>query len=248
MSDIPPIRREVLIELGVEEAFELFTDGIGTWWPLERLSVFAESSSVGFKDGRLIETADERTTEWGTVTEWKPGERLSFTWHPGAEAEKASAVTVTFRPRGAGETAVILEHSGWEVFDDPGAARSEYESGWPMVLEEFRQAAGGGADPKTDTWVALMHRPGPEAPADESIFEDPRFGEHLQFLSRMHDAGYLVAAGPMLDETGAGMTILRLPGQGRLDEARRLATTEDPSVTGRFFDVSVRPWRVMISR
>ena len=57
-----------------------------------------------------------------------------------------------------------------------------------------------------------------------------------------------MAAGPMLDEAGAGMTILRLPGEGRLEEARRLATTEDRSVHGGFLEVSVRPWQVMMSR
>jgi len=93
-----------------------------------------------------------------------------------------------------------------------------------------------------------MHRPGPQAPKDQSIFDNARFADHVQFLSRMHDAGYLVAAGPMLDDMGTGMTILRLPGAGRFEEAERLATTQDPSVKGEFFEVSVRPWRVMMSR
>jgi uncharacterized protein YciI len=97
-----------------------------------------------------------------------------------------------------------------------------------------------------DTWVALMHRPGPAAPAEGNVVEDPRFAEHAAFLSRMHDAGYLVAAGPLTDVTGEGMTILRLPGAGRLDEATRLATEDDVSVATGFFTVAVRPWQVVM--
>jgi hypothetical protein len=118
---------------------------------------------------------------------------------------------VTFAQRDPRRTLVVLEHSGWEAFDDPAAARREYENGWPMVLDRY---AAGAARPGGYTWVALMHRPGRAAPTDGSICDDPRFAAHVEFLSQMRDAGYLVAAGPMLDEMGSGMTILRLPGEG----------------------------------
>jgi uncharacterized protein YciI len=96
------------------------------------------------------------------------------------------------------------------------------------------------------TWVALVHRPGPEAPRSGSIFDDPRFAGHLAFLARMRDAGYLVAAGPLTDQPGEGMTVLRLPGPDQMERATRLATEDDPSVAGGFFTVSVRPWQVML--
>ena len=97
-----------------------------------------------------------------------------------------------------------------------------------------------------ETWVALLHRPGPAAPQDGSLFTDPRFGAHVQFLSRMQEAGYLVAAGPLTDEPGEGMAILRLPGEGQFETAVRLATQNDPSVACGFFTVTVRPWRVIL--
>lgn len=243
MTEAAAIRREVIVDLDPRDAFELFTDRIGEWWPIAELGVFGEGASVAFEDGQIVETCEGRTSEWGAVTEWAPGERVSFTWHPGARAEKASAVTVTFAPRDGGRTLVVLEHSGWEVYDDPDAVRKEYGNGWPRVLDRYRRAAHA----KASTWVALMHRPGPEAPEDGSIFEDPRFSDHVRFLSRMHEEGYLVAAGPMLDEMGAGMTILRLPGEGRLEEAARWARTKDLSVKAGFFEVTVRPWQVMMS-
>jgi len=42
------------------------------------------------------------------------------------------------------------------------------------------------------------------------------------------------------------MTVLRLPGPDRLDEATRLATEDDASVASGFFTVEVRPWRVVM--
>jgi uncharacterized protein YciI len=63
----------------------------------------------------------------------------------------------------------------------------------------------------------------------------------------MRDAGYLVAAGPFPDETGAGMTILRLPGNDRLADATRLAVNDDSSVAQGFLTVTVRPWQVVMT-
>lgn len=96
-----------------------------------------------------------------------------------------------------------------------------------------------------DTWVALLHRPADPALAG-GVFAEPGFADHLAFLRRMADAGFLVAAGPLADRPGEGMTILRLPGEDRLDEATRLATEDDPSVASGFFTVEVRPWRVVL--
>jgi len=57
----------------------------------------------------------------------------------------------------------------------------------------------------------------------------------------------LLAAGPLTDATGEGMTILRLPGVAQLGEATRLATEDDASVAGGFLAVTVRPWQVMMT-
>jgi uncharacterized protein YciI len=96
-----------------------------------------------------------------------------------------------------------------------------------------------------DTWVALLHRPTDPSVAGR-VFADPRFGDHVAFLRRMADAGYLVAAGSLTDRPGEGMTVLRLPGPDGLDEATRLATEDDASVASGFFAVEVRPWSVVM--
>jgi uncharacterized protein YciI len=94
-----------------------------------------------------------------------------------------------------------------------------------------------------DIWVVLMHVPADPAMGG-SLFADPRFADHVAFLDRMQEVGYLVAAGPLPDRPGEGMTVLRLPGPDRLEEATRLAT-EDAGVTGGLLAVTVRPWRVV---
>ncbi len=238
---LTPIRREVIVAADPDHAFRVFTEQIGAWWPLAQLSVHGAEASVSFEtDGRLVErTGGGEEAVWGTVTHWEPGSQLRFTWHPGGEPAQASHVTVRFTPDGD-HTRVTLEHAGWEVFVDPAATRAEYDHGWPMVLDLYRDHF------ETDTeatWVALVHTP--TATVEGSVFEDPRFAEHVAFLQRMEQRGYLVAAGPLGDAPGAGMTILRLPGEDRIDEATRLATQDDQAVVGGLFDVAVRPWQVM---
>jgi uncharacterized protein YciI len=244
MSPVPPIRREILVDAGPDAAFEIFTAGIGRWWPLEKLSLHGRGSTVAFTGGQIVESSpDGERVVWGTVTRWDPPAALAFTWHPGYSADRASHVEVTFAAA-QDQTLVTLEHSGWEAFADPAAARAEYDHGWPVVLDGYRDHVAGNAGDQ-DTWVALMHRPGPAAP-DGPIVEDPRFAEHAAFLGRMREAGYLVAAGPLTDADGEGMTILRLPGAGQFERAIKLATEDDVSVATGFFAVTVRPWQVVL--
>lgn len=89
-------------------------------------------------------------------------------------------------------------------------------------------------------WFALVHRPGP-ALEGTSIFEHPAFGEHVAFLRRLQQRGLLVAAGPLPDEPGVGMTIVRA--DDGVDVVA-LATVDDGSVAGGFLTVEVRPWDV----
>jgi uncharacterized protein YndB with AHSA1/START domain/uncharacterized protein YciI len=242
MTSLPPVRREVLVDSGPQKAFEVFTARIGDWWPLGTHSVYGEGGSVAFSGGELVErSASGEISVWGTVTRWEPPHSVAFTWHPGRPADRATEVTVTFAAAGE-QTLVTLEHRGWETLADPVGAREEYDAGWPGVLEKYRAEASG---PGEASWFALLHAPGPAAPSD-GLFDAPLFREHVAFLGRMRERGYLVAAGPLADAAGDGMTILRLPGGDALAEATRLATEDDLSVARGFFTVRVRPWQVML--
>ena len=249
MSDLPPLRRGIVVDTDPGTAFVVFTEQIGRWWPVEGHSLYGAGATVAFTDGQIVERSpDGATAVWGTVTRWEPGQTVAFTWHPGRSPDQPSQVEVTFTAIGA-QTRVVLEHSGWQALGDQAAARAEYEQGWPEVLDRYRDHAGqrdGDDQAPTDTWVALLHTPGPDAPPDGNVFGDPRFGEHVAFLKRMNASGYLVAAGPLIDALGHGMTILRLPGDDQLARATRLATLEDQSVVTGLFAVTVRPWNVIM--
>jgi uncharacterized protein YciI len=271
VNAIPPVHREILVDANPATAFEVFTHDIGRWWPVAENSVYGAGGTVTLANQEIVErSADGHSALWGTITRWEPPTAVSFTWHPGKTPDRASQVEVTFAaaPDGraaepAGQTLVTLVHTGWDSFDDPATARADYDHGWPLVLGRYAGHLGTllpppdepdepSAPPPTggqpgETWVALLHRPGPAAPTEGSLFDDPGFEQHFAFLTRMREAGYLVAAGPLADEDGAGMTILRLPGVNRLDEARRLVTEEDLSVASGFFTVAVRPWHVVLT-
>jgi hypothetical protein len=67
MTDLLPIRRQVVVPGTPAAAFEVFTAEIGLWWPLADHSVYGEGSSVGFRDGRLVERGpDGAEAVWGT--------------------------------------------------------------------------------------------------------------------------------------------------------------------------------------
>ena len=141
------VRSSVTVKLPRDDAFRLFTDRIGSWWPLAMHSVFqAEAVTATMEPrvgGRVYEsTADGRTSDWGTITEWRPGERLAMTWHPGYEAELATLVEVTFSEGPDGGTQVDLLHTGWEVHGAEAAEQAaDYQDGWVPVLEGFAKAA-----------------------------------------------------------------------------------------------------------
>jgi uncharacterized protein YciI len=93
-------------------------------------------------------------------------------------------------------------------------------------------------------WFVLLHAPGPAVPDVGRISEHPGFGEHVAFLRRRAEDGSLVAAGPLGDADGEGMTVLRVTS---LDEARRLAEEDDRAVAGGVLRVTVRPWHVLMA-
>ncbi|MES2169750.1 MAG: SRPBCC domain-containing protein [Actinomycetota bacterium] len=237
-----PIRREVIVNATPERAFTLFTDEIGEWWPVQSHSVW--EGSVAFEGATLVERTADAETVWAEVLEWNPPLAFTMSWHPGTDPATATQVRVEFTAHDDG-TLVTLTHSGWERRADADAASREYGEGWIIVLGRFA-AAAEPADDVDDRWFVLEHRPGPSLPAGASIFATEQFREHLAFLSRLDDAGILVAAGPLADEDGAGMTIVRIRSSDDPVDIHALATIDDRCVATGYLTVRVRPWKVMV--
>lgn len=141
------VRSSVTVPLAPAEAFRLFTDQMASWWPLATHSVYDEEATgvvieprVG---GRVYETTDDgRTSEWGIVSAYQPGERFAMSWHPGSEPGLATQVDISFVATSEGGTMVDLVHTGWEVrgADAPRIAAS-YDTGWKLVLSRYVAAA-----------------------------------------------------------------------------------------------------------
>ena len=139
---IEPVRKQLNVSLPVEKAFQLFTDGIGTWWPLITHSVGEEQAETcffeGWVGGRIVEVLkDGSQSEWGRVISWTPFHTVSFYWYPGRAPDTAQEVTVTFSEIPAG-TLVELVHSGWETLGAVAQARRDgYDTGWDFVLAKY---------------------------------------------------------------------------------------------------------------
>jgi uncharacterized protein YndB with AHSA1/START domain/uncharacterized protein YciI len=247
MAELPAIHREVVVAAPAEAAFALFTAHIGAWWPLAEYSVFGERGTVAFEGERVVERSGPDASVWAEVVSWDPPRTFELCWHPGSEAAKSTDLAVTFTALDAASTRVSIEQRGWERMADPAAAREEYGHGWPQVLEGYRRRADPAApETKADEWewFALMHRPGPALADGESIFAHPDFGEHVAFLRRLDERGILVAAGPLGDDPGAGMAVVRLRGEDAAAEVRALATGDDQAVVRGLLAATVRPWDV----
>jgi uncharacterized protein YndB with AHSA1/START domain len=152
---IPPLVKTVEVEIEPMQAFQLFTTGMGTWWPLGTHSIAADTHEgrVQAKDvvfeprpgGRIFEVmSDGQEGEWGTVRTWEPPHRVIFSWKPNLTDGPFTEIEVRFEPTRGG-TRVRLEHRGWEHFGDQALGRRAlYDSGWSALFEMYRTTAKAG--------------------------------------------------------------------------------------------------------
>jgi uncharacterized protein YndB with AHSA1/START domain len=140
------LTKTITVDLPVEDAFRLYTEGMATWWPFETHSIGAhEVETVVFEPrdgGRIYErTKDGEERDWGSVVVWEPPRRLAHTWHLTRAEELAQRVEVSFEAEGSG-TRLELVHSGWEKLGDRAAEMfGNYDSGWEHVLGKYGEAA-----------------------------------------------------------------------------------------------------------
>jgi uncharacterized protein YndB with AHSA1/START domain len=146
-----PVRKSVFVSASQEHAFEVFTSGIGRWWP--------KSHKIGPADldrpiiepregGRWYELdVDGSECEVGKVAVWEPPARLILIWQLtpefGYDPELITEVEVRFTAE-AGGTRVDLEHRDLERMGEKAEAMRETVSGpggWPALLQLFADEA-----------------------------------------------------------------------------------------------------------
>jgi uncharacterized protein YndB with AHSA1/START domain len=151
-----PVRKSVRVQRTQEEAFQLFTEHIDRWWPVEVLSRAAdEQYGDGVKvervvleqrtGGRLYEITSEGIEGvWAEVLTYEPPSRIVLAWKPNDRPEPPTEVEIQFEADGDWTT-VRLEHRGWDELGDRAAeAREGHDGGWRLPLERFAAAAVAG--------------------------------------------------------------------------------------------------------
>ena len=146
------VRHQVVVEAPIERAFEVFTDGIGSWFPAEYNLLGVEIAERTFEPregGQIYDRgADGSECHWGRVLAYEPPNRVVFSWDIDprwqieSDPEKTSEVEVRFTSESADRTRVELEHrnlerhgDGWEGARDALTA----EGGWQWCLQRFAE-------------------------------------------------------------------------------------------------------------
>lgn len=146
------VQRSVTVQASPERAFEVFTAGFGTWWPLETHHIAPTMATEAIIEphagGRWFERdADGNECLWGYVRAFDPPHRVLLTWHLTSTYEfdpdpgKATEVEVRFTATDGG-TVVELEHRGFEKHADGAKMRDSVssEGGWGRLMELYAAA------------------------------------------------------------------------------------------------------------
>jgi hypothetical protein len=142
MSELE-VRKRIVVERPRDEAFRLFTEGIGEWWPLRTHSVHEEQAARALFEprigGRVYEVASGgEEAEWGRVLAWDPPAGFTISWHPGRDPSAATEVSVRFEAETEQRTHIALVHRGWEALGEAASeTRDGYDAGWDAVLGEY---------------------------------------------------------------------------------------------------------------
>jgi uncharacterized protein YndB with AHSA1/START domain len=133
---IEAIRKTVLVDFTPEEAFDLFTARIASWWPVRTHSYGGDDVKdvvvEPFAGGRVYEVTDAGQQDWAKVLAWEPPDLLLLDWQIGEAC--GTEVAVTFEREGPGSR-VVLEHRGF----GGSAPRDRYSGGWDVVLGTFAE-------------------------------------------------------------------------------------------------------------
>lgn len=152
MSQVPAVRKEILVATTPERAFKVFTDGIDRWWPRQHhigsTPLKREVLEPGLGGRWYGVSEDGSECDIGKVLVWEPPGRLLLTWQITAEWKYdpnfVTEVEVTFTAEGPKSTRVVLEHRELHRY---GVAAGEYRKmidapeGWGVAMRQFAEAA-----------------------------------------------------------------------------------------------------------
>jgi uncharacterized protein YndB with AHSA1/START domain len=156
-STVTSVRESITVEVPIDRAFSVFTDGIASWWPPEHHILKAPLAEMVFEPrvgGNIYDRGtDGSECRWATVLAYDPPHSVTFTWNIGLDWEietdpkRVSEVEVSFVAEAPDRTRVELDHrnierhgDGWERMRDAVAS----PDGWRIGLQRFADEAATG--------------------------------------------------------------------------------------------------------
>jgi uncharacterized protein YndB with AHSA1/START domain len=147
-----PVRKSITVKVNAARAFEVFTGGIGRWWPRSHCIAASPQKDVVMEPkagGRWYEIGEDGSQcNWGQVLAWEPPTRVLLAWQVDGnwkyDPSLITEVEVRFTALSGDETRVDLEHRNLDRFGDKADdVRSKIDSpnGWGGILKMYAEMA-----------------------------------------------------------------------------------------------------------
>ncbi len=144
------VHHSIVVDVPIERAFEVFTEGFGRFKPREHNLLGADIAETVFEPrvgGALYDRGvDGSECRWGRVLAYDPPDRVVFSWDISpswqieGDPDRTSEVEVRFVAEAPERTRVDLEHrnldrhgEGWEGVREG----VDGDQGWPLYLERY---------------------------------------------------------------------------------------------------------------
>ena len=156
-ADPNSVRKVMSVKAPLEIAWRVFTESMGTWWPLANFKIGKAKAVDAVIEprvgGRWYEQGEDGSTcQWGSVLAWSavlaPGALMDINADWQYDPALKTELEARFIPEGADATRVELEH---RHLDRYGARRDEMRTifdttgDWGRLLQAFAQAAQGAS-------------------------------------------------------------------------------------------------------
>ena len=149
-TEVPVVRKQVVVSAPAEQAFTAFTERFGDFKPPEHNLLAAAIAETVFEPrvgGHIYDRAvDGSECRWARILAYEPPARVVFSWDISpqwqveTDPELTSEVEVRFVAEGPDRTRVELEHrhldrhgSGWQSVSDA----VDGDQGWPLYLARY---------------------------------------------------------------------------------------------------------------
>ncbi len=144
-----PITIEFDLPLPASDAFRVYAERIGDWWPAAFTSSGDDLETVVVEPhvgGGVYERArDGASFAWGVVRSYEAGAELVHSFDLAQDKQHPTEVAVRFTDTGDG-CRMHFEHRGWTEHNQEERSKFASESGWASVLGAFHACAHGSMD------------------------------------------------------------------------------------------------------